>query len=121
MLRTVLRVLVAMGVVAAAATTAGCGGGADKTQACADIQQEIRRLAETAAAQSQDPEALGTSLRDSAAKIRDQGVPVGGDVKQASEEAATTLSQFADRVAEGTWQQADLASLVEANNRIREA
>jgi hypothetical protein len=114
-------VLVAMGVVTVAATTAGCGGGVDKTQSCNDIQQEIRNLVQTAADQVQDPEALGKSLRDSAVKIRDQGAPVGGDVEQATDEAAKALEQVADQLAEGPPQQSDLAPLVEAGSKIREA
>jgi ABC-type transporter Mla subunit MlaD len=114
-------VLVAMGVVTAVATSAGCGGSVDKTQPCNDIQQEIRNLVQTAADQVKDPEALGKSLRDSAAKIRDQGAPVGGDVKQASDDAAKALEQVADRLAEGPPQQSDLAPLVEAGSKIGKA
>ena len=121
MLRTVPRVLVAMGVVAAAATTAGCGGGVDKTQPCNDIQQEIQNLVQTAAGQAKDPAALNKTLRDSAAKIRDRGAPVGDEVEHASDEAATALEQLADRLTEGTPQQADLAPLVDAGKKIRDA
>lgn len=120
MLRLIPRVLVAMGVVAAAATTTACG--ADKQEACKNIQQEIQNLAQTASKQIDDPQALGNTLRDSAGRIREQGGPVGGDVEQASEEAAGALERVAGRMADGTPPQAaDLTPLVDAGTKVREA
>ncbi|MGH3925298.1 MAG: hypothetical protein ACRDTT_20965 [Pseudonocardiaceae bacterium] len=119
MLRTIPRVLVAMGVVAAA-TTAACGG-ADKTEACNNIQQEVQNLFQTASQQIDDPQALASTLRDSATRIRDEGEPVGGAVEQASGETATALNQLADRLAAGSTQQSDLDPLVDAGTKIREA
>ena len=120
MLRTIPRVLVAMGVVAAVATTAACGG-ADKTEACNNIEQEVQNLFQTASQQIDDPQALANTLRDSATKIRDEGEPVGGAVEQASEETASALTQLADRLAEGNAQQSDLDPLLQAGTKIREA
>lgn len=119
MLRMIPRVLVAMGVVATIATTAGCG--ADKQEACKSIEQEIQNLFQTASKQIDDPEALTTTLRDSATKIRDQGGPVGGDVEKASEDAAGALERVADRMADGSTQQSDLQPLVDAGTKLREA
>lgn len=119
MLRLIPRVLVTMGVVAVAATTTACG--ADKQEACKNIQQEIQTLFQTASKQIDDPQALGNTLRDSAGKIRDQGGPVGGDVEQASEDAAGALERVAERMADGAPQQSDLRPLVDAGTKLREA
>lgn len=123
MLRTVPRVLVAVGVVVAAATAAGCGGDdtVDKTQACANIQQEFMNLVQAGTQQRQDPQALAETLRNSATKIREQGGSVKGDVEQATGEAATALDQLADRLAAGGPQQSDLDTLVDSGTRIRAA
>lgn len=120
MLRTIPRVLGAVAVIAAAATTAGCGG-ADKTQACENIQQEIQHLVQTGIEQRSDPPAFAKSLQDSAATIRNEGEPVGGDVEQAAEQAATALEKLSERMTQGSLQQADLNPLVEAGTQIREA
>lgn len=122
-LRTIPCVLVAVGVVAAAAAAAGCGADktADKTQACANIQQEFQSLVQAGTQQRQDPQALSESLRNSATKIRDQGGAVEGDVEQATSEAATALEQLADRLTTGTPQQSDLDTLVESGTKIRAA
>ncbi|HEU0089038.1 MAG TPA: hypothetical protein VFQ77_15550 [Pseudonocardiaceae bacterium] len=107
-------------VTVAAAATAGCGG-ADKTQACKNIQQEIQNLVQTSLQQRKDPQALTKTLQDSATKIRDQGEPVGGDLEQAAEQAASALTTLSERMAQGVPQQSDLDPLVEAGTRIREA
>lgn len=119
MLRTVPRVLFAMGVAAVAAT-AGCGG-VDKTQPCKNIQLEIQNLLQNGIKQINDPPALSQTLRDGATKIRDEGEPVGGDVEQASDDAGTALENLADRLAEGSPQQSDLDPLIDAGTKIRSA
>lgn len=124
MLRTIPRVLAAMAVVAAAATTAGCGDAvttADKNQACTNIQQEFQNLVQAGTQQRQDPQALSETLRGSATKIRDQGAAVKGDVEQATGEAATALEQLASRLASGTPEQADLNTLVQSGTKISTA
>lgn len=115
----IARVLVAMGVVAAVAATAGCG--ADKQEACKNIKQEIQALPQKASTQINEPKALAQTLRDSAAKIRDQGGPVGGDVESASDGAAGAFERVADRVANGKPQPADLQPLLDAATKVREA
>lgn len=114
------RVLLVVGIAATAATAAGCGG-ADKTEACNNIQQEFQNLVRTATQQREDPPALAETLRSSATKIRDQGKPVEGDVEQATGEAATALEQLADRLTSGSQQQSDLDTLVDSGTKIREA
>ncbi|MGH3795281.1 MAG: hypothetical protein ACRDSP_10360 [Pseudonocardiaceae bacterium] len=113
--------LVAIGVVAAAATTAGCGGGVDKAQPCKNIQQEIQNLFQTSAKQINDPKALIGTLKDGATKIRNEGDPVGGDVKKAADEAGTALDQLADKMSHGTPTQADLDPLLKAGGNIKSA
>lgn len=120
MLRTIPRVLAAIGVAAVAATTAACGG-ADKTQACDNIEQEFQNLVQATSQHIDDPEAMANSVRQSAEKIREEGEPVGGDVEAATEEAATALTRLAERVADGTIQQTDLDPLVTAGTKIRQA
>lgn len=119
MLRMIPRVLVAIGVVAATATTAGCG--ADKAEACKSIEQEIQSLFQKATTQVNDPQALAASLRDSATKIRDQGEPVGDEVEQASQDAAGALDKVADSIADGSPQQSDLQPLLDAGTKLRTA
>lgn len=113
------RVLIAMGVVAAVAATTGCG--ADKQEACKNIEQEIQTLFQKASTQINDPQALAQTLRDSAEKVRDQGGPVGGDVESASEDAAGALERVADRMADGKTQQSDLQPLLDAGTKLRQA
>jgi hypothetical protein len=123
-LGTVPRVLIALGVVAAAATATGCGDSAakvDKTQACTSIQQEFQNLLQAGIAQREDPQALSGTLRSSATKIRDQGSAAEGDLGQATGEVATALEQLADRLRTGTPQQSDLDTLVESGTKIGEA
>ena len=119
MLGMIPRVLVAVGVVAAVATTTGCG--ADKQEACKNIEQEIQTLFQRASTQIDDPQALAQSLRDSAGRVRDQGGPVGGDVEQASEDAAGALERVADRITDGKTQQSDLQPLLDAGAKLRQA
>lgn len=118
MRRTVPRVLFVMGVVAAA-TTAGCA--VDKAQPCKNIQQEIQNLLRNGVQQINDPQALIKTLRESAARIRKEGDPVGGDVERASDEAGTALEHLADRLAEGPPQQSDLDPLLQAGTKIGSA
>lgn len=120
MLRMIPRVLVAIGIVAATATTAGCGG-ADKAEACKSIEQEIQSLFQKSSTQVNDPQALAKSLRDSATKIRDQGEPVGDEVEQASQDAAGALEKVADSIADGSPQQSDLQPLLDAGTKLRTA
>ena len=121
MLRMIPRVLVTIGVVAAAATVPGCAG-VDKTQPCKNIQQEIGTMFQTSAKQVNDRNAMAGSLKTSAAKIRNEGKPVGGDVEKASDEAATAVENLADKLAHGaTPQQADLDPLLKAGSNIKSA
>lgn len=117
-LRTVPRALFVMGVLVAA-TTAGCG--VDKAQPCKNIEQEIQSL-QAGMKESTDLQALSETLRGSATKIRDEGESVGGDVENASGEAATALEHLADQLSEGgTLQQSDVAPLREAGPKIGSA
>ena len=121
MLRMIPRVLVTIGVVAAAATVPGCGG-VDKAQPCKNIQQEIQTMFQTSAKQRNDPKAMAGSLKASATKIRNEGKPVGGDVEKASDEAATAVEQLAGKLANGAaTQQADLDPLLKAGSNIKSA
>jgi hypothetical protein len=119
-LRMIPRGLVTIGVVAVAATTTACGG-VDKTQPCKNIQQEIQTLVQTSSKQVNDPKAMAATVKNSAAKIRDEGEPVGGEVKKASDEAATALEQLAAKLTSGTPQQADLDPLLKAGSNIKAA
>jgi len=117
-LRTVPRALLVMGVVVAA-TTAGCG--VDKAQPCKNIEQEIQSL-QAGMKDINDLQALSATLRDSATKIRNEGESVGGDVENASGEAATALEHLADQLSQGgTLQQSDVAPLREVGPKIGSA
>ncbi|MGH3942963.1 MAG: hypothetical protein ACRDTG_30950 [Pseudonocardiaceae bacterium] len=118
MLRTVPRALFVIGVVVAA-TTAGCG--ADKAQTCKNIEQEIQSL-QAGMKEITDLQALSNTFRESATKIRNEGESVGGDVENASGEAATALEQLADRLSQGAKpEQAEVASLRQAGPKIQSA
>ncbi|MGH3929138.1 MAG: hypothetical protein ACRDTF_04090 [Pseudonocardiaceae bacterium] len=110
--------LFVMGVMVAA-TTAGCG--VDKAQPCKNIEQEIQSL-QAGMKEVNDLQALSETLRDSATKIRDEGESVGGDVENASGEAATALERLADRLSQGgAPEPAEVASLREASPKIQSA
>lgn len=121
MLRTVPRVLVTIGFVGAVVLTAGCGGEVDKAQACSDIKQELRTLSQAAAQQVGDPQALAKTLRDSAAKIRDHGEPVGDAVQQATADGSAALQNLAARVTDAPAEQPDLTPLIAAGEQLRTA
>lgn len=116
-LRTFPRALLVIGVVVAA-TTAGCG--VDKAQPCKNIEQEIQSL-KAGMKEITDLQTLSDTFRDSATKIRNEGESVGGDVENASGEAATALENLADRLSKGAPEQSDFASLVEAGPKIESA
>ena len=94
----VSRLLAVVGVVAAVVTTTGCT--ADKAEACKNIDQEIQALFQVAPKQAHDKPVLARTLHEAAGKIRDEGGPVGGNVEEASENAAVALERVADRVNE---------------------
>lgn len=119
MLRVISRLLVVVGVVAGVATTTGCG--ADKAQACENIEQEVQTLFQTAPKQADDKPALAKTLREAAGKIRDEGGPVGGNVEAASENAARALESVAGRVNMGELQTSDIKLLLDARTRLNEA
>lgn len=120
MSRTIPRVLVAIAVVAAAATTAGCGD--DGTaEACNALKLEVQSLAQTAGGQLDDPETLALTVRSSSVNIRTHGEEAGGDVESAATEVADALEQLSNSIADGSWQNADLAAVSEAGQKIRAA
>lgn len=118
MLQMVPRLLVAVGVVAAVLTTTGCG--ADKAEACKNIDQQIQSLFREAPKLLHDKPALAKTLRDAAAKIRDEGGPVGDDVEDASKNAAVALEHVADRVNKGVAQKSDIQLLLDAGTRLNQ-
>ncbi|MGH4027109.1 MAG: hypothetical protein ACRDRV_21270 [Pseudonocardiaceae bacterium] len=112
------RLLVAVGVVAAVVTTTGCA--ADKAEACQNIDQEIQALFRTAPRQAHDKPVLARTLHAAAGKIRAEGGPVGGDVEEASENAAVALDHVAGRVIKGEAQKSDLELLLDAGTRLNQ-
>lgn len=118
-LRMIPRLLVAVGVVATVATTTGCG--ADKAEACKNIDQEIQTLFQEAPKQAHDKPALAKTLREAAGRIRDAGGPVGGNVGEASKNAAVALERVGDRVNKGEAQKSDLQLLLDAGTRLNQA
>lgn len=118
-LRMVPRLLVAVGVMATVVTTTGCG--ADKAEACKNIDQQIQTLFQTVPKLIRDKPALATTLREAAGTIRDEGGPVGGDVEEASENAADALERVAGRVHQGEARRSDIQLLLDAGTRLNQA
>jgi hypothetical protein len=115
-----VRLIAAGFALATVAATAACGG-ADTKAACDSIQAEIQHVSSTAMQQISDPQAMGKTYSDGAAKIREEGKKAGGDVESAANDIATAMETLGSHVAAGSTQQPDTAPLTNAGAKLKEA